>query len=210
MSRIAVIGSGISGLVCARDLMLLGHEVVVFEKSRSLGGRCATRKWRDHIVDHGAQYFTASTETFLKEIRDLLGDNLCILDGSVVDELGNVIQATAGVRYYNRQGNNRTGSALARDLNVQREVLVESIERGEGPTWKVCDDYFDAVVLTAPWPQTAKLLGESSVAPEFVPCLTAFFEYTGKWAGQSQDQYAVSIRDSSALHYGVLLLWTTL
>lgn len=35
--QIAVIGAGISGLVCARKLAEAGHRVVVLEKSRSLG-----------------------------------------------------------------------------------------------------------------------------------------------------------------------------
>ncbi|MBJ7286116.1 MAG: FAD-dependent oxidoreductase, partial [Akkermansiaceae bacterium] len=43
--KIAVIGAGISGLVCARHLVASGQEVTVLEKSRSLGGRCATRKF---------------------------------------------------------------------------------------------------------------------------------------------------------------------
>jgi len=52
--RIAVIGAGIAGLVAARDLVDAGHEVVVLEKSRGLGGRMAARRAEgDAVVDHG-------------------------------------------------------------------------------------------------------------------------------------------------------------
>lgn len=39
--KVAVIGSGVAGLVAARELQRESHQVVVFEKSRSLGGTWA-------------------------------------------------------------------------------------------------------------------------------------------------------------------------
>ena len=41
---LAVIGAGISGLTCARTLADHGVPVTVFEKSRGVGGRMATRR----------------------------------------------------------------------------------------------------------------------------------------------------------------------
>ena len=41
MARIAVIGAGLAGLVIAQALGK-DHDVIVFEKSRSVGGRMAT------------------------------------------------------------------------------------------------------------------------------------------------------------------------
>jgi predicted NAD/FAD-binding protein len=40
--RIAIIGAGVSGLVCARELDLLGHDVVVFEAADRPGGHVHT------------------------------------------------------------------------------------------------------------------------------------------------------------------------
>jgi len=51
--RVAVIGAGIAGLVAARDLTAGGHEVVVIEKSRGLGGRMAARRVEGMVLDHG-------------------------------------------------------------------------------------------------------------------------------------------------------------
>ena len=64
-SRIAVIGSGITGLTSARALADAGREVVVFDKGRGIGGRMATRRVGDDMAfDHGAQYFRARSEGF--------------------------------------------------------------------------------------------------------------------------------------------------
>jgi predicted NAD/FAD-dependent oxidoreductase len=41
LPKVAVIGAGISGLVCARLLVEQGMEVTVIEKSRGVGGRMA-------------------------------------------------------------------------------------------------------------------------------------------------------------------------
>lgn len=54
--RIAVVGAGIAGLTCARELSLRGCEPVVFEADARLGGRCSSRSTRVGLFDDGAQY----------------------------------------------------------------------------------------------------------------------------------------------------------
>ena len=67
--RIAIIGAGIAGLACARELVQHGHDVSVFEKSRGPGGRMPTR-WLNREAeppvgfDHGTQYFQATAPAF--------------------------------------------------------------------------------------------------------------------------------------------------
>ena len=63
MTRIAVVGAGMSGLVVARRLAAFGN-VRVFEKSRGPGGRMLTRYADAFEFDHGAQYFTARSNAF--------------------------------------------------------------------------------------------------------------------------------------------------
>ena len=53
--HVAIIGAGMAGLAAARALTQAGHTVTLFEKSRGVGGRVATRRIGDCIVDHGAQ-----------------------------------------------------------------------------------------------------------------------------------------------------------
>ena len=60
MKKLAIIGSGLSGLTLANHLKD-EFDVTVFEKSRGVGGRLATRRVDTYAFDHGAQYFTART-----------------------------------------------------------------------------------------------------------------------------------------------------
>lgn len=69
--RAAVIGAGLAGLAAARRLAEAGAAVTVFEKSRGLGGRLATRRVGDLVVNHGAPAIDAPVGTAL---RDLLED----------------------------------------------------------------------------------------------------------------------------------------
>ena len=71
--HVAVVGAGLSGAACAAGLRVAGVQVTLFEKSRNVGGRMATKRatWADesgiaHPVafDHGAQYFTAMRPRF--------------------------------------------------------------------------------------------------------------------------------------------------
>jgi renalase len=59
--RVAVIGAGIGGLTCARELCLRGFEPVVFEASDRLGGRCSSRTTRIGWFDDAAQSITGAT-----------------------------------------------------------------------------------------------------------------------------------------------------
>lgn len=72
-NRIAVVGAGIAGAACAAGLQQAGVQVTLFDKSRGVGGRMATRRagWAGedghrHAVefDHGAQAFSAVQPRF--------------------------------------------------------------------------------------------------------------------------------------------------
>ncbi len=71
--RIAIVGAGVAGAACASGLQRAGFEVTVFDKSRGVGGRMATRRaqWvdpdaalRSAEFDHGCPHFTASRPRF--------------------------------------------------------------------------------------------------------------------------------------------------
>lgn len=71
--HIAVVGAGLAGAACAAGLRVAGVKVTLFDKSRNVGGRMATRCacWADdagveHPVafDHGAQCFPAVRPRF--------------------------------------------------------------------------------------------------------------------------------------------------
>jgi len=69
---IAIIGAGISGLICARNLQDHGHSVVLFDKARGVGGRTSTRISRNDeewIFDHGLPYLQYKDPRFQLWIR---------------------------------------------------------------------------------------------------------------------------------------------
>ncbi|XAR56867.1 renalase [Bertholletia excelsa] len=73
--RVAVIGSGISGAVCASILARNGLSVTLFDFARGPGGRMSQRReitedGNELFFDHGAPYFTASNPVVLDFIRD--------------------------------------------------------------------------------------------------------------------------------------------
>lgn len=68
-THIAIVGAGLAGLACARELTAAGVAVTLFDKSRGVGGRSSTRRvtLADGTAlsfDHGAQYFTVREANF--------------------------------------------------------------------------------------------------------------------------------------------------
>lgn len=64
--KIAVVGAGMSGMAAAAGLQGAGMEVSLFDKSRGVGGRLATRRVPEAglCFDHGATHFTARSPRF--------------------------------------------------------------------------------------------------------------------------------------------------
>ncbi|MGC1480535.1 MAG: FAD-dependent oxidoreductase [Chthoniobacterales bacterium] len=198
MNRVAVIGAGVSGLACAKVLASAGTEVVVFEKSRSLGGRCSSRRWEGCVFDHGAQFFTARDESFRAWLGEL-GDRVRAVDGEVVDASNNEV-GSGSRRYYHVEGNNRLGRELAAGLEVRSETLIERVGRGsDSCRWEVGGENFDGVVSCAPWPQTAAMLGIEPGPSPYERNLTAAFLYDTEWSGRAREIYAVSDRSGAEL-----------
>ncbi|MBV1694671.1 MAG: FAD-dependent oxidoreductase [Hyphomicrobiales bacterium] len=70
--RVAVIGAGLAGLACARVLRRGGCFVEVFEQDRIIGGRTSTTRVGMTSFDHGAQYVTGRSPTFMKFVSELV------------------------------------------------------------------------------------------------------------------------------------------
>ncbi|MBB3191692.1 NAD(P)/FAD-dependent oxidoreductase [Halomonas cerina] len=65
----AIIGAGIAGLACARHLQAAGGSVTLFDKARGPGGRMASRRLGEAVVDLGAQFFSVRDAAFRSEIE---------------------------------------------------------------------------------------------------------------------------------------------
>lgn len=204
---VAVIGAGISAAAAATFLARAGRKASVFEKSRSYGGRCASRLWNQCVVDHGAQYITFTDESFLQRARMASNGRLLALTAPVLDCDGTALFEKNGKRWYHAEGNNRLAKDLfAADLmleRVHREHTAIAIEQA-GENWRVVfegggEAIARAVVVTAPWPQAARLLGMPEGAPAFEPCLTAFFAYETDPGPSAVQAYGRFVNDGEGI-----------
>jgi renalase len=166
--RIAIVGAGISGLLLARELQAHGHDVVVLEKSRGLGGRLATKRVGGIVFDQGAQFFTAREEPFAREVATWHQRGL------VTPWPG-----APAHRWIGLPSMNALGKALAEGLTVRRECRVLQA-RHEDQGWTLLIENqpalrVDQLVLTAPVPQSLALLaaGETPLPPALTAQLGA-------------------------------------
>ena len=60
-----VVGAGVAGLSCAREARAAGLDVVVVERARGVGGRCATRRVEEQPVDFGLTFLHGADPGFL-------------------------------------------------------------------------------------------------------------------------------------------------
>lgn len=187
LGPVAIIGAGLSGLSCAQALLHAGVEIRVFERANRVGGRCATRLWQGHLVDHGVQYFTARTAEFKKELLTNLRQFRPLIP-PILDADQKVIFSEGGPRFYVLQGNNYFAYVLARNLDIQLNTPVETVSfRDEGI--ECLGETYRAVISSLPAPQTAGVFALDQPATEYTCCLSAVLEYSEPNAGESQDCY---------------------
>ena len=169
--RVAVIGAGLAGLSCARTLADHGIDVSVFEKSRGLGGRCATRRDGQWRFDHGAQYFTVRDSRLTPLISSWQQHELIApwRGALAVRDSGIWQPARTGVRrWVGVPGMSAIGAHLAADLPVQLQTQVAHVQR-EGRQLRLVADsgadlgVFDSVLACVPSPQAIALL--APIAP---------------------------------------------
>jgi renalase len=185
---IAIIGAGLSGLSCAQALRTAGMEVRLFEKANRVGGRCATRLWQGHLIDHGVQYFTAQTPEFKRELLTSLRQFRPLIP-PILDWEKKVVYSQGGPRFYVLQGNNYFAHVLSRGLDVRLNTEIGEVAfKSDGIECQ--GETYGAVVSSLPAPQTARLFSLSQTPTEYVCCLTTVLEYNEFNVGDSQDCYA--------------------
>jgi renalase len=202
--KLAIIGAGLAGLVAAHTLQREqpAIEIVVFEKSRGVGGRAATRRLHGASFDHGAQYIKAPTpelEALLRAgsagatLADI-GLPVWIFDRHSQIAEGDPVQNNDPKWTYS-DGITRIAKELARKLDLRLQTRISRIGQANG-SYLLFDEQdsivgaADAVLLTPPAPQTHDLIAASALPPgaqqtilaqlagvSYRPCLSVTLAY---------------------------------
>lgn len=157
--RVAVVGAGLAGLVCARELSAAGVQTVLFEKSQGPGGRCATRPSAAGPFDHGAWSFQAASPAFGAQLEQWHAQGMIVPHGE-----GWVAQP----------GMDRLPGELSQGLSLVTQCEIAALERAGG-RWRLrahspwpegLDPSFDAVVVAVPAEQALPLVTPSPALAE--------------------------------------------
>lgn len=182
---IAIIGAGFAGLIAAQDLKQAGYSVIVLEKSRGVGGRCATRRVSDIPVDHGVRYLEATGKQTQNLIQQLTATNVLQLWMDKIDVFkDNQLQPQqTQPLYIAPNGMNSVGKELAVGLDIWFNRRVERLTPTLNKTWYLSletthptatetpqEVEAKAVILAIPAPQALLLLEPlmAELPPDFV------------------------------------------
>jgi predicted NAD/FAD-dependent oxidoreductase len=180
--RVAIVGGGIAGLSCARELSLRGCEAVVFEADGRLGGRCSSLSTRIGLFDDGAQCITGATRLAAHAVQRH-GELAAIHPWTVVatpaederkgrdwkkdEEEADVTRTLKLMGAVGVPSMQALSDALARLLDVRLNTpIVQARRRGSrwilsGPAGEMDED-FQALVLALPAPLALPLLQDSA------------------------------------------------
>ncbi len=195
-SDVLIVGAGLCGLMAAQVLQRHGVDYVIVDKGVSVGGRMATRRIGSGLADHGAQFFTARTDTFQQLVNQWLAADLVFVwshgwsDGSLKRTAGDGYPRYAGVN-----GMNAIARYLAEPLhNVHVNTRITGLQvAAEG--WEARDEQGNiynakALLMTPPVPQALDLFYDNRVELhpddedalkhiQYGPSLTAMFLIDG-------------------------------
>lgn len=171
----AVIGAGVAGLACARDLQAAGVRVTVYEKARGPGGRTSTRRDGTLRFDHGAQVLDADA---------LRGTPAAASVAAWAPRRDGDLQAGRPLGVVPVPTMSAAARALSEGLDVRAQTLVLPLRPRPdgGATLATADGDLpdaDRVVVAAPAPQAAALL--QHVAPSMA-AEAATVTYAPCWA----------------------------
>lgn len=202
--KLAVIGAGVAGLATAHRLRQTepSIETVVWEKSRGVGGRAATRRVNGAVFDHGAQYIKGATPAIERLLRDELAHDTLVDIARPVWTFNAANQIAPGDPNQNAEpkwtysdGLTRLAKELAQGLDIRLQTRVHHLAY-RGHAYHLLDEQgstlatVDAVLLTPPAPQTQAIIAASELPPlaqttlvhelakaAYRPCLTLTLGY---------------------------------
>jgi len=193
MFDVAVVGAGISGLVCAQQLHQGGYRVVVVEKSRGLGGRVTTRRLHDTCADRGLSYLIPNGELTKSFVELLKAQEVLTVWTDTAHELSTDFQLNAikgSPLYVAPNGLSAIARFLANNLDIQLERRLVNLSLNKN-CWHLqfeadnTEVVAKAVVVAIPAPQALTLLEpfasplvlDSLRSVEFSACISVIAGY---------------------------------
>jgi renalase len=190
MQRVAIIGGGLSGLVCA-SMLRARFDVTVFDKARGVGGRTSVRREGTWRFDHGAPRLELGASELTDERARWEAAGVI---AAWQPRLGTATTANRAT-WVGVPGSNALAVYLANDHRVVTKARILSLAQS-GDGWRLETDLdgrtttfgpFELVVVTAPTPQTLELLATANadllagaLAPAvFAPCIVAMLAIEG-------------------------------
>lgn len=192
--KIAIIGAGMAGASAGQALAQRGACVVLFDKGRGPGGRCATRRQDVCSFDHGAQYFTARDPRFRQQVADWAKKRVATRWRPRIGELveGRFVPTRRNGLWVGTPGMNEIARAMLDNLDIRFNASVRSIEHGVDG-WRVIEDSgeghfgFDQLLITVPAPQVKTLMGdhypeasESAEQATMLPCWSLMLTFSNR------------------------------
>ena len=171
MKNVAVIGAGITGITLA-NLLQKKFNLTVFEKSRGVGGRMATRRAEPYQFNHGAQYFKIENKEFKDFMQPLMVNKIIKpLKTNQIEILNKkVIKRT---KIYNQQYftaeskmNSVVKSLINNNLSIKLLCKIEETLK-ENDKWFIVDSDkvsygpYDWLFITIPPNQAIEILYNS-------------------------------------------------
>ena len=158
-----IIGSGLSGLTIANFLSKNGLKTIVVDKGFKVGGRMSHGvinrnevDGNDFEYDHGAQFFTARSEEFKKEI-------IVWLKNKWIKKWCNGFSNNDGFpRYIGIDGMHLLPLKISENLNVFQNTTIKTLKLMKGDWFLESSENTNFsskyLIMTPPLPQTIKLL----------------------------------------------------
>ena len=166
--KIAIIGAGMSGITVAKELAK-SNEVVVFDKSRGIGGRMATRRVDSYHFDHGVQFFTAKSEEFKELCQKAKSDGIieewnCNFAEIIENKINKKWQfGNDKAHFIAKPQMNSLCKYMGKDLNVLLSKKISSVNF-DNSKWtlktlenEIFED-FDYLILAIPSHQAVNLI----------------------------------------------------
>ena len=168
MKNVAVIGAGITGATLA-NLLKKKFTITVFEKSRGVGGRMATRRAEPYQFNHGVQYFKLENKEFKYFLQPLMCNKIIKpLEANQIEILNKkVIKSTKiyNKKYYTAKSKMNSVVKYLINNNCSMKLLCK-IEKTikENDKWFVIDSDqvsygpYDWLFITIPPYQATEIL----------------------------------------------------